>query len=190
MTENTPEYQRYQQALVAATLWNSRESKKYSNGSLEALAGKKGLNLGEEALGFVAGTQASEKGMETAIGVYHEKFQEELGKQKLGDLGLWYNPILEGLEDNEKSKLLKALSKYDITIGNLKKEVQEASWILEAPEGKVDEKEREAAKETLKKYEETVKVFDILNSYKVESLRPEAVNATRIQELKGLAKKL
>jgi len=63
-TTPRPAYEKYQYAGLAGNLYNSKESKRFAPGALEVLAGAKGLNLGEEALGFVRGTQASEKGIE------------------------------------------------------------------------------------------------------------------------------
>ncbi len=195
MTSKTqrPTFEKYQYAGLASRLIGSEESARYVPGALEVLAGKGGLNLGEEALGFIRGTQASEKGIETAINVYHAKFEEERGKYNPGDLIQWYDSVLGDLNTEEKETIGRTLGEYKETIGEIKKKVEEFMYKLKAPEGIKDKftpEELSEAKEALKKYEKVLTVMEILDTYKFEELRPAAVNATRKIELKGLASKL
>jgi len=137
MTSKTqrPTFEKYQYAGLASRLIGSEESARYVPGALEVLAGKGGLNLGEEALGFIRGTQASEKGIETAINVYHAKFEEERGKYNPGDLIQWYDSVLGDLNTEEKETIGRTLGEYKETIGEIKKKVEEFMYKLKAPEG-------------------------------------------------------
>jgi len=192
MTNQRPNPEKYQYAGLAKRLFTEKDVR-YVPGALEVLAGKDGLNLGEESLGFIRGTQASEEGIKTAINVYHAKFEEERGKYKPADLITWYNSVLSDLNPEERETIAKTLGEYKETIGEIKKKVEEFMYKLKAPEGIKDKftpEELSKAKEALKKYEKVLTVMEILDTYKFEELRPAAVNATRKIELKGLASKL
>ena len=193
--KKTPDFQKYQYAGLAASLATSEESAKYIPGALEVLAGAKGLNLGEEALGFIRGTQASKEGIETAINVYNQKFQEERGKYKPIDLSKWYDSVLTNLKDTEKTKILTALEKYDETIKDIGKKVKLALRVVNSQEDddlkdEYTPEQVSEAKDTLKKYQDVVSVMAALDNYKFEELRSDAVEATRKISLESLVKKL
>ena len=186
--QETPDFQRYQYGALAGDLLE--QGSKYVTGALEVLAGEKGLDLGEEAEGFIRGTQSSEEGVKTAIQIYNAKFQKKFGENDISSLGSWYDPVLRGLDKEGKDKILEVLGKHDISISGLREEITKAAYILKAPKELFAEDKKDKAKEVLKRYQEVAQVLNTLDSYKMETLRPDAVNATRVTELKGLASKL
>ena len=188
----TPDFQKYQYAGLAASLARSEEGAKYVSGALQVLAGDQGLKLGEEALGFIRGTQASEEGIKTAINVYNKKFQEERGKYKPVDLAKWYDSVLTGLEDTEKKKILVALKKHDETIGSISEKVREAMYTLSdtAPKNMFTSEQKSEAKETMEQYDGVINLMATLDNYKFEELRPDAIEATRKRSLEDLVKTL
>ena len=192
MAEEERNFARYQYGALASVLANSKESKRYAPSALEILAGKKGLNLGEEALGFVRGTQASEEGIQTAINVYAQNFKEKRGKYKPVELADWYTPVLSDLDEQERKKVVEYLGKHDENLGSIEKKVAEADYILseDAPEGLFTDKQKSEARETIEKYGKLISILNVLDTYKFESLRPDAVNTTRKKDLKNLASKL
>jgi hypothetical protein len=185
-------FEKYMYGALAGRLTQSKESSRYAPSALEILAGKKGLNLGEEALGFIRGTQASEEGIKTAINVYAGKFEEERGKYKPIDMAQWYDSILKDLDAGDKQKIVGVLGKYSETIGSIVKKFSQAGYITaeEAPEGLFTPQQIASAKATLEKYGEVLQVMDILDNYKFEELRSDAVSSRRKADLKGLASKL
>lgn len=189
---STLDFQRYQYAGLAASLAASREGTMYVPGALEVLAGEKGLNLGEEALGFIKGTQASKEGIATAINVYAKKFQDERGKYKPVELSDWYASVLKGLKKEEKAKILTALGVHNESLKGINEKYDRASYIAsdDAPEGIFTSDQIDGAKKALKKYEDLMALLNILDNYKFEELRQDAVEVTRKNSLEALAKKL
>ena len=194
MAEQRPDYsfERYQYGASAARLLASEDSARYAPSALEVLAGKKGLDLGEEALGFVRGTQASEEGINKAIKVYNGKFEEKRGKYSPAQLVDWYNPILSDLEPDAKDKLANYLGKYTETLQSIRDNVNDALNTLDkrAKKGKFTQTQINLAQDIVKKYEEVLNVLGILDNYKFETLRPDAVNAARKQDLEKMASTL
>lgn len=185
-------FEKYMYGALAGRLAQSKESSQYAGSALEMLAGSRGLNLGEEALGFIRGTQASKEGIKTAINVYAGKFEEERGKYKPIDMAQWYDSILKDLDAGDKQKIVGALAKHTETLGSIIKKISQAGYITndEAPEGLFTKEQIDSAKKTLEKYGEVLQVMNVLDNYKFEELRTDAVSSRRKADLKGLASKL
>jgi hypothetical protein len=194
MTDTLPDFKRYQYGALGAYLLQSKDKDtvNLAPGALEVLVGSKGLNLGEDSMGLLAGTQASEKGLKTAFAEYNRKFEEKRGEYKPAELVSWYDPALKGLEDAEKNKLVGALGKHDETIKSIREKYHDAVFTTsdEAPKGKFTDQQITKAKETIEKYNTVLSIMQTLDRYMLESLRPDAVNSTRIATLKDLASKL
>ena len=108
-TPDYTEFSKYAFGRFAADCLKSDETARYAPNALEILASSKGLNLGDEALGFIRGTQASEEGIKTAASVYGHKFEEKKSAYSPADLTEWYMPLLAGLEEDEKKKITGTL---------------------------------------------------------------------------------
>jgi len=174
---------------LAQRFLQSKENAKYTTGALDILA-KEGLGLSDDAKGFIKGAYSSEKGIETAANIYGSNFTEEMSKTKPSELSSWYNPILSDIDEKDKKTINAVFSKQTETFGEIMKKAQFASYKINAPEGMFKDNEVEKAKETLKNYTEFFQVKETLDDYKFESLREKAINATRTEDLKGLAAKL
>ncbi|MFH1311070.1 MAG: hypothetical protein ABIH65_01555 [Nanoarchaeota archaeon] len=188
-----PDFEKYQYGALAARLYNSKESNMYAPSALEVLAGKDGLNLGEEALGFIRGTQASDKGIQTAIGVYAGQFEQKRGQYNLSELlNKWYSPVLAGLDKTDIDKIRSKLGESKETYAEINEKYIEAEHVIEGIKKGIKTSEEKIADaiKTLQKYEEIKKIVDILDDYKFESLRTKAVDVSRIQDLKGLASRI
>lgn len=185
------DFTKYQYGALAARLAQSKEGD-YAQSALEVLAGANGLNLGEEALGFVKGAMASKDGINTATNIYNGKFEEKRKAYKPLELAGWYSSVLSDLGEDERKAILMSLGEHDETLESITQKIEEARYIIKAPEksGLVTPEQRVQAVKTIKKYNNVYAVLQTLDKYKFESLRPDAVNATRKSELNGLAKKL
>lgn len=193
MTEARKElsFEKYAYGALAARLYESKEGNIYAPSALELLAGSDGLDLGEEALGFIRGTQASKEGIKTAINVYAGQFEEERGKYKPADMVSWYNSVLADLSKEDRSKLVNTLVKHNESFESINKKVSNAEYILKGKDsGLFKEDQIEEAKKTLQKYEQVSTVIGTLDNYKFEQLRTDAVDESRKTVLKGLASKL
>ena len=116
-----PDFMKYQYGALAGRLAQSEESGRYAPSALEMLAGSKGLNLGEEAQGFIRGTNASEDGIKTAIGIYAKKFQEKRGEYKPVELASWYSNVLSSISPEDAKKITGKLAEYDETLSDINK---------------------------------------------------------------------
>jgi hypothetical protein len=186
------DFEKYQYGALAGRLLASKENARHAPNALEILAGAKGLNLGEEALGFIRGTQASEKGIQTAISVYASEFEKKRGQYKPSDFAKWYAPVLADLEKKDKDKILGELSKHNETLKNITDKVSKAAYITndDAPEGLFSDKQIEDAKKVMEKYSKLMFTLKVLDDYKFEALRADAVDETRKKDLKDLASNL
>src|SRR3989338_4538912 len=127
-----PNFEKYQYGALAAHLASSKESGRYAPGALEVLAGSKGLNLGEDAEGFIRGTKASKEGIETATQIYAGKFEEKRGEYKLIELASgWYAPVLNSIDKEDKDKIVAKLGRYDETLVSIIKKYRKASRIVQ-----------------------------------------------------------
>jgi hypothetical protein len=183
-------FEEYQYGALAARLAGSEENARFAPSALEILAGSKGLNLGEKALGFIRGTQASEDGMKTAINIYGGQFEEKRGEYKPAELTSWYQPLIADLSKEDQDKILAALNEHDETLASIREGYGKATYIIKAPKGLFTDEQKNAAKKVKEKYERVLLVMQTLDSYKFESLRGDAVDSTRKTDLKNLASKL
>jgi hypothetical protein len=192
MPDQRTDFKRYQYGAAAAYLASTEDGGRYAPGALEVLAGAKGLNLGEDAEGFIRGTQASEDGVTTAIAVYASKFEEKRGEYKPSELVDWYGSALGGLESGDRDKIVGALNRHDETIKSIREKYAKAKYMTDkkAPKGLFSNDQIAEAKETIARYKDVMDVMQTLDRYSYESLRPDAVDTTRMQELKNLASKL
>ncbi|MCX6749156.1 MAG: hypothetical protein NTW17_00215 [Candidatus Pacearchaeota archaeon] len=190
MEKEALSFEKYQYGALAGRLASLEDSARFAPSALEILAGSKGLNLGEEALGFIKGTQASEEGIKTAIQTYAGQFEKKRAEYKPAELAEWYAPVLKGLDEAEVTKILATLNEHDETINSIKEGYNRADYILKAPKGLFNEEQLANAKKTKEKYEKTLLVMQTLDNYKFETLRTDAVDETRKADLKGLASKL
>lgn len=185
-------FDQYWHGQSAAKLAQSEDGAQYLHGAFMALAGDNGLGLGEGAEGFIDGTMASNEGIATAIKTYDGKFKKGIAAQKVSDLAGHYQPILEGLDDAQKAKILSEFTKHgDKTLGQINEEIARAKYVKADPTGTFhSDQARADADATLGRYKSLGDTLKKLDQYKTESLRPEAVNFTRRRELKNLADKL
>lgn len=173
----------------AGSILNSKESNQYVTGALDALAEK--LNLGEDSKGFIEGAYASKEGVQKAASVYSNIYQEKISESKGSDLVNWYTGSLQGLEDSEKSKIEGILTAHgNETLKEISAKIQNASYVLRAPEGMFDETKINEANETLGKYQNFLEIQNKLETFKMEEFRPEAVIKSRQRSLKDLASRL
>lgn len=180
------EHEKFQYGKLAGKL--IQENPNYSRGALDVLAGD--LGISEAAKGFIEGAYSSEKGLEIAANVYTKSFNEEFGKLKTSEAYTWYEPTLGDLDASEKDKLKNAFTKEDIDLNAVQKEYQKAAFTLQAPEGMFDDAAKNAARDTLNKYQEIMALKESFDQYKFESLRERAIKASGKREFKDLASKL
>ncbi len=190
MTQNNYDFERYVYGALAARLASSEESSQFAPGALEMLAGEKGLNLGEDAEGFVQGTLSSEDGTKIAIGTYANKFSDARSSYKPIDLVDWYGFLEDDLDNEEREILYGVLNQTDETLGSINKKAQEANHKLEGPEGMYSKAELAEARQTLERYQKALTVIGTLDNYMFEGLRPEVIENVRKDNLKGLVSKL
>ena len=193
--EQKPDYssfEKYMYGALAGRMLTSEESARHAPSALEVLAGKKGLNLGEESLGFVKGTMASEEGRKIAIDTYSAKFAEERGKYKPIDMAAWYDSVLKDIKAEDKAKILGELGKYNEPIATIYEKINDALNTLDkkARKDKFTEAQISSAKQTLEKYQRLTLVLETLDNYKFEELRPEVIKESRKKDLESLASKL
>jgi len=191
--EQTPDYstfEKYQYGALAARFLNEKDMTN-TQGALEVLAGGDGLNLGNEAIGFIRGTQASEKGIEIAASMYGARFAEERGKLSPANLAGWYSDVLSGLDEDYSARLTASLRGHTETWADIIKKVSKANHIMEGGEIGVNTPEQVAeARSVFEKYQSIGELMSILDKYKMESLRPKTIDVSRKKALSGIASKL
>ena len=189
----TPDYSklfRYQYGALAAQFLKEKDTGSV-NGSLEMLVGKDGLNLGKEAEGFIRGTQASEKGIQTAVSIYLGAFEEARGEYSPADLTGWYSGVLSGLGDEESGRITQYLGKYKESWKEISGKVIGANHTLKGAGTGANTPEQIAeAQKTMEKYSGVFNLIGDLDRYHFEKLRPKATEKARMNELRELASRL
>lgn len=189
-TEKKSDFQKYQYAYLAGVLTQKGEEE-YVPGSLELLAGKDGLNLSDDAMGFVRGANASKEGIDTVKGIYSEKYFKALENTTVDQYIKWYGDVLKDIPEEERSKILKVLKeKGSEKIGKIQKEFINAQKIIEDKTDLFTEKHKEDAKNFLQKYQAFLGAYSTLEKYKTEELRSNAVNVSKKNDLSELVSKL
>jgi len=189
----TPDYSnlaKYQYGALAAQFLEEKNTS-YANGSLEMLASKEGLNLGEEAEGFIRGTQASEKGIQTAVNIYLGAFEEAKGEYSPADLTGWYSDVISGLGDEESGRITQYLGEYKESWKDIARKVIGANHTIKGAGTGANTPEQIAeAQKIMEKYSVVFNLIRDLDRYHFEKLRPKATEKARMNELKELASRL
>lgn len=184
------EFERYQYGALSARLLADKGSSRFAPSALEVLAGVKGLNLGEESLEFIKSYgEITPEQLKNATGVYAQKFEEKRGSYKPQELEPWYDSILTGLKPTEREKILAQL-KCDETLNQIREKYEDAQTVHDASDRLFTPEKKAEAKKTLENYQNLLGLIGILDSYKFESLRGDAVDVERVNTLKSLASKL
>jgi hypothetical protein len=185
------DFEQYQYGALAGRLAQSKESARFAPGALEILAGAKGLGLSDEAIKYHKsfGEQSPEQ-IGSAIRAYAGQFEEKRARYKPGELADWYQPVLEGLDQTEKDKIVAYLKTYDESLGQINENLEDASTISEASDRLYTPEKKAEAKRILERYQPLAALLQTLDSYKFESLRLDAVDSERVKKLKDLASKL
>ncbi|MBU2616097.1 MAG: hypothetical protein KKC19_03260 [Nanoarchaeota archaeon] len=190
--EQTPDYstfEKYQYGALAARFLNQKDEQS-ARSSLELLAGKGGLNLGEEAEGFIRGTQASEKGIQTATEIYSGKFGEAQGGYSPSDLSGWYSDILSDLGGDESARITQYLKDFSESYEGIIAKMVKADHILKGRELEASNPEQiTEAEETFKKYGNLTNLVQKLTGYKFDILCKNVTVVNMKNELGELASK-
>ncbi len=192
MTENqTPSYQRTMYGGLAGYFTGRKEDQKHVRGALEVLAGKDGVDLDEEQLGFMKGALSTKESTQNTGKIYARQYLQALGTQKVSDLAKFYAPILSGIDGKAVARIGKVLEKFgDETRRSIENAFGKAQYVLEDQFGVFSDEQKADAQETIKKYEPIMAVFATLDEYTFEGLRPKAVDRTRKSDLEALAKQI
>jgi hypothetical protein len=175
---------RYQYGSLAARLLQSQDGGLYVPGALEQLASDLGIK--ESAEGFIQGTMASEKGLETAVMTYAGKYEKAMGELTIKELYNTYKKCFEGnLSYEEKEIVDKKYSFNEAKVGEMKKKIAKLQHQAKSP----DEKEREKAKKELEEYQDLVYLFTIVQDNLYKNLLPKAIERTNQMRLKELVRK-
>jgi hypothetical protein len=195
MTNERLNFEEYQYSALAARLTSSEEGQTYIPGALEALAGKDGFDLGENAEGFVRGALATEEGIKTALNTYAPEFKKRRDAYTPGDLVTWYDSVLSDLDDEQKEVILRTLNSATETIGEINTKFKKAARVVKDQKdptfkGNYSPEEVSAALKTMRDYEGIMSTMEILDEYKFKELEIVAVENKKRSDLEKLASQL
>ena len=181
-------FESYAYGALAKRLLKNKESG-LALSALELLAGEDGANLGENEVDAIQRSYVSLDKLETAIDIYGSMF-EDRRENSIVNSGIvnWYTPILEDASDAQKDIIAKTFN-HKISLGKLRKQVNEAKFVLSADEGHYgdeDENRRTVAKATIKKFGKVQKMIGELDSHMFEHYRAKAANKAREEWLEGI----
>ena len=183
---------RHEAGELARRLFKSGE-KDIANGALETLAYD--LGIISRAEGFIQGTLASEKGIDTATGIYSQKYHEILEGLTVNDLSTHYDQILKGYLSEEGAEPIRAeFNRFSgQTYGDIIKQVTRANYVVQGEsEDRYDFSEEEVwdARVTLERYKGLITSMNLLDDIKFENLRPRAAKRTHEAGLEDFSKGL
>ncbi len=160
------------------------------NESLNALA--KDLEIGDKAEGFIAGSMASEQGINAAVGVYAKKRTKALESSRVEELGEYFKPYVEYADAESVKKIQTTLAKYSgKTLGEIKKIVDNANVILKGKDKyPFKQEEIDKAKKTAEEYAPLFKILDTVDHAEIDSLLPGIRKKVHGKSLEKIAKDL
>lgn len=181
--ENKPKYlediTRYQYADTALRLISNESDAPFARGALEKLVDSFGVDK-DVLEGLKAGTFASEDGIKTAIQIYAGKYEKAIGSADVTEFyDVRYN-ILKSLLGDEKANESKSIfEKYKgQTVGSIIKKVAQAQAIIKDKTELFDDKKKEEAQKTLKKFGAIYNLIQIIEKRNYEELKNGATKST------------
>jgi len=135
------------------------------------------LGLGEDAGALLRGTQASERGVATALSVYAEKDSERRGNLRISELPDFYGEAFgEYVSEGDADAVRELFTAYDEeTYGDLMKSFSRAQTIVKNPAGFSDE-EIEEAKIAIQKYKPVRIAVDVFERYELRKMTVEDID--------------
>jgi hypothetical protein len=183
--EKTPaDFQRYAFANVAANMSKSKADAMYLPGAINLL--EKNLDFGTDGKDLYD-QYVNDKQVNKLIDIYNKKYNSKLGEASVGDVYDFYKPALNGATDEQKALINSTFGKY---AGENYRELMGKIGVLQykakAPEGAVSEEERDNAEKELQKYVGFITAQNVLDQYNSESLRMQAIEASKPFTFGGL----
>ena len=161
----------------AFSLGTLKENKDLAIGALEELTY---TQIGPKADGLLAGAVTSDKGIQTAAGVYAEKFANAVAGEEIPKLinGYYGKIVSEYFKGDTLEAVNKLVNSYEgEKYGSMMDKISKAEYILKGIKDRTYEasdEQKEAAEKTLKKYEGIRQIFRMLQTIKSQQLRPNA----------------
>ena len=185
----------YEPAVLAARL--SKSDPAYVGSALEIQGERLTLDDATRKL-LREGVYNNQAGIKKAIEVYSDAYSQARDSLTVDQLTGHYSGGMDLLSDQDKKTLNTELGKFkNETYGNIEKQMQKAGYVSQgAQEGLLDgtpeeiQKKVESARATLEKYQNLIVMLRTLESFKLETLRPETVKRSTKTNLEGLAKHL
>lgn len=170
---------RYQYADVAARLASSEETAPFVPGALEKLVDSFGVDK-DILEGLKAGTFASQEGIDAAMKIYSNKYQQALGNLDVTEfLEKRYGIVKSILGDEGAEKAKEVFEKYKgKTIASIRKKFGEAQYVLKDEYGLFPEEKKVEAKKTREKLAAINNLIGLLEQRNYEELRNSATKST------------
>lgn len=155
-----------------------------ANASLEKLALDMGIVDDSNLEGFVKGTFASDKGIQTASSIYADKYETARGRLTVSNLWGFYNNYATKYLGDLKPKADEEMAKFkDVDYGAIRDKYLSAQEIAKSKTKNFTKEQKEKAMEDVKKYEKVIATLETLNK---AYLRPYATSVDEILDIKSL----
>jgi len=183
--ENKPaEFQKYAFANVAANMSKSEADVLYVSGAINLL--EKNLDFGNDGRELYD-QYITDNATDKLIQIYNNKYNLKLGEASVAEVYDWYKPALKGATDEQKALVDSTFGKYaGENYAKLMGKIGALQYKAKSPEGAISKEEKENAQEELQKYMGFIMAQEILNQYHFETLRMQAVEASKPNAFGGL----
>jgi len=183
--EKTPaDFQRYAFANVAAKMSQSEGNELYIQGAVDLLS--KNLDFGRDGKDLYD-QYVTDKATNKLIEIYDKKFNSKLAEASVAEIYDWYKPALKGATDSQKNSINSEFSKFsNESYAKLMGKIGALQYKSKSPEGAISKEEKENAQKELQKYTGFLVAQQMLNQYNYESMRMQAVEASKPHSFGGL----
>lgn len=152
--------------------------------SLEKLASDMKIDKDSKLAGFLQGTYASEKGIQTASTVYANIYQTSIGKSTIGNLWSFYGESAKKYLGDLKSKADEEIAKIAGTeYEKIRDKYLAAQEIFKSKTNNFSKEQKENAEKDMKKYAKAVNTLEIMNKL---FLRPYENNVEQEKDVRLL----
>ena len=176
---------------LSAYLANRKGDEKHTKGALTINAGPKGVDLNPLQRGYMKGSFSNAESIKNTGNIYGEEYGKAIGKVTVGELAAYYAPLMRGVDDETVANIASIMDEVKgKTRGSIEDAYEDAQLVLSDKHGRFTPADKANAKKTLRKYTPVIALFEKFDEYTFEGVRPEAVDITRVSDLKNLSDRL
>lgn len=176
---------------LAGYVRNRKGDEKHTKSALTINAGPKGVDLNEKQRGYMEGSFSNKESILNTGNIYGNAYHNAVGKATVGELVGYYAPLLRGVDKDAVANIAEIMDEVKSkTRGSIEKAYANAVEARDSESDKYTPEDKAKARKIIRKFAPIMALFQTFDEYTFEGMRPEAVQLTRVSELKELSDRL